>query len=80
MLCNSGTFKFCITLEFLPHWMAAHARLKNEFTEDEKYHNLMRWLKYFLNMRLEIIVPCIFGVAAHLRTFFQNYSTIGHLF
>ena len=28
------------------HWMAAHARLKNEFTEDEKYHNLMRWLKW----------------------------------
>ena len=26
------------------HWKAAHARLKNEFTEDEKYHNLMRWL------------------------------------
>ena len=25
-------------------WMAAHAPLKNEFTEDEKYHNLMRWL------------------------------------
>ena len=25
--------------------MAAHARLKNEFTEDEKCHNLMRWLK-----------------------------------
>ena len=25
--------------------MAAHARLKNEFTDDEKYHNLMRWLK-----------------------------------
>ena len=24
--------------------MAAHARLKNEFTEDQKYHNLMRWL------------------------------------
>ena len=22
--------------------MAAHARLKNEFTEDEKYHNLIR--------------------------------------
>ena len=27
-----------------PHWKAAHAHLKNEFTEDEKYHNLMRWL------------------------------------
>ena len=24
--------------------MAAHARLKNEFTEDEKYHNLKIWL------------------------------------
>ena len=26
--------------------MAAHARLKNEFMVDEKYHNLMSWLKY----------------------------------
>ena len=25
--------------------MAAHARLMNEFTEDENGHNLMRWLK-----------------------------------
>ena len=25
--------------------MAAHARLKNAFTEDEMYHNLMSWLK-----------------------------------
>ena len=24
--------------------MATHARLKNKFTEDEKYHNLMSWL------------------------------------
>ena len=29
-----------------PHWMAAHARLKNEFTENEKCHYLMTWLKY----------------------------------
>ena len=27
--------------------MAVHARLKNEFTEDEKCHNLMSWLIYF---------------------------------
>ena len=27
--------------------MAAHARLKNEFTEDKKYHNLMTWLSWF---------------------------------
>ena len=26
--------------------MAVHVRLKNAFTEDEKYHNLMSWLKY----------------------------------
>ena len=26
--------------------MTAHAHLKNEFTEDEKNHNLMIWLKY----------------------------------
>ena len=26
------------------HWMAVHARLKEEFMEDEKCHNLMRWL------------------------------------
>ena len=25
------------------YWMAAHARLKNEFMEDKKYHNLMSW-------------------------------------
>ena len=27
--------------------MAAHAYLKNEFTEDKKCHNLMRWLISF---------------------------------
>ena len=26
--------------------MAVHARLKNEFTEVEKYHNLISWLKF----------------------------------
>ena len=26
--------------------MAAHMRLNNEFTKDQKCHNLMRWLKY----------------------------------
>ena len=29
--------------DILPHWMAAHAHLKNEFTEDEKSQNLMTW-------------------------------------
>ena len=26
------------------HWMATYEHLKNELTEDKKYHNLMRWL------------------------------------
>ena len=30
--------------------MAAYARLKNEFTEDEKYHNLMTWLNYTFHL------------------------------
>ena len=33
-------------IRHLAHWMAAHAHLKNEFTEDKKYHNLMRWIIY----------------------------------
>ena len=28
-----------------PHWMAVCVHLKNEFTEDKKYHNLMIWLR-----------------------------------
>ena len=31
--------------------MAAHARLKNEFTENEKYQNLMSWLILFSYFR-----------------------------
>ena len=30
--------------DMLPHWMTAHVRLKYEFTENEKCHNLMSWL------------------------------------
>ena len=30
--------------DIYPHWMATHAHLKNDFTEDHKYHNLMTWL------------------------------------
>ena len=33
--------------------MAAHARLKNEFTEDEKYYNLMTWLKCLFSSFLD---------------------------
>ena len=29
--------------DILPHWMAVHAHLKNEFMEEEKNHNLTSW-------------------------------------
>ena len=32
---------------------AAHARLQNEFTEGEKYHNLMTWLKYSFSVKAQ---------------------------
>ena len=35
--------------------MAAHASLKNEFTEDEKYHNPMRWLKCLKKSKKEVL-------------------------
>ena len=45
-----------------PLWMAAHARLKNEFTEDEKYHNLM--MAHLFNYKLP------FFQTENLSTFF----------
>ena len=47
--------------------MAAHACLKNEFTEDEKCHNLMRWLKYFLVFELLEGLPFLHILAAILE-------------
>ena len=41
--------------DIYPHWMAAHARLKNEFTEDENYHNLKGWLILYLNTYTTIL-------------------------
>ena len=35
--------------------MAAHVHLKNKFTEDEKYHNLMSWLKYSIFLILDYV-------------------------
>ena len=49
-----------------PHGMAAHARLKNEFTEDEKYHNLMAWLTCVLKGALYI-----------MQVFFTTYINKG---
>ena len=58
--------------------MAAHARLKNEVTEDERCHNLMSWLKYLSTGENNILVLdmlevqrepplCVIGVYMHVR-------------
>ena len=39
--------------------MAAQACLKNGFTEDEKYYNLMTWLKYTLVSINDIVFICL---------------------
>ena len=39
------------TSDIYPHWIAAFSRLKNGFTEDEKYDNLMRWIISFCPTR-----------------------------
>ena len=38
--------------------MAAHVHMKNEFKEEEKYHNLMTWPMYSLRI---IITPGMCG-------------------
>ena len=49
-------------ISHLAHWIAAHARLNNGFTEDEKCHNLMSWLNYrFSIFMIGIVVVMIFG-------------------
>ena len=43
---NSGSKrKVRPKIRHLARWMAAHAYLKNEVTEDKKCQNLMSWLK-----------------------------------
>ena len=40
--------KWASSWDYDTYHIGDHARLKNEFTEDKKYHNLMRWLKCFM--------------------------------
>ena len=46
--------------EIEPYWMAAHARLKNEFAEKEKYHNRMTLLisrKIVVRIQFYVVSP-----------------------
>ena len=35
------------------------SRLKNEFTEDEKCHNLMSWLKYNIEYLTRVVISSV---------------------
>ena len=59
-------------IRHLAHWMAAHAHLKNEFTEDEKYHNLMRWFRSLLFHILTLVFQALKQVANMDITLFMN--------
>ena len=54
--------------------MAAHARLKNEFTEDEKCHNLMSWLIRLLFIRLTRLCK-IEASSVHMHSHYMSIVT-----
>ena len=51
-------------------------RLKNEFTEDEKYHNLMRWLIWKHSL-IWALASCTFVVA---QLTYDSYNQLLLLF
>ena len=53
--------------------MAAHMHLKNDFTEDEKYHNLMTWL---INVDIVFFSDFLSGMVPVSRaTLTQNHNS-----
>ena len=70
--------------------MAAHARLNYEFTENEKCHNLMRWLKLYLGVLVShhtVIEVCLSKCFFHISklvgvktiSFSYNQNVLRHL-
>ena len=58
--------------------MAVHARLKKEFTEDEKYHNLISWLILFVYcvfLLLAVFLP-VLHVVHLIHWSMQEYSKV----
>ena len=59
--------------DIYPHWMAAHASLKNDFTEDKNYHNLMTWLNYSIQFHIQMVsTSCSVHALFHLKPFSQT--------
>ena len=51
--------------------MAVHARLKNEFTEDKKYHNLMTWLISSFQIKVDVKI-----LLNYMKTPIPNFSKL----
>ena len=61
--------------------MAAHARLKNEFTGDQKYHNLMRWLIFptkaaVHRLLIAVCIEYLFTYAVTIETHAWHTKTL----
>ena len=63
--------------------MSAHACLKNELTEDEKYHNLLRWLinayfrhTFILSAEMSFVIKAILNVCNGRTLNFKFFSNI----
>ena len=65
--------------DILPHWMAAHARLKNEFKEDEKCHYLISWLNYcYKVLVIRVLTPTSTNYHSHISPLWQTVVTEIH--
>ena len=54
--------------------MAAHPRLKDEFTEDKKYHNFMTWLILESGVNARVHVLSIYQESKYVcATVFNNH-------
>ena len=59
--------------------MAAHACLKNEFTEDEKYQNLMTWLNLStarITICLDSLFACVGDAITDKVTKYDKFSVM----
>ena len=52
----------------------SHACLKNKFTEDEKYHNLMSWLIYVKKSKVKPLLDC-HDISGDMRRYKASYNS-----
>ena len=63
------------------HWTTARVHLKNKFTEDKKYRNLMRWLIYSFDMEYMAVFACltwVWIIDVFIANFYFQLKTLLH--